>query len=377
MKKVNVILAVLIVSGLMTGCGGNKSRNATDETRTVAEVHGITMTLKPKGEIKFSLGGNRTATVDWGDGSPVETVTLSIAENYFTPDSKEYIKHNYAQQAEYAIKITGENIIRLYCSGCNVTNLDLNVPTLKDLRCEYNQLTTLDVSKNTELKELECDNNQLTSLDVSKNTALIKLACYNNRLTSLDVSKNTALTKMWCNGNQLTSLDVSKNTALTDLSCDDNSLTTLDVSKNTALIKLACCNNRLTSLDVSKNTALTDLSCFGNQLTSLDVSKNTALTDLSCDDNSLTTLDVSKNTALIHLGCSGNQLSENALNALFHTLCNNGNQKFIRIYENPGYYGSDRSIAEEKGWEVGFRDLSAGDIDQSDIIDEEDNGDND
>ena len=36
----------------------------------------------------------------------------------------------------------------------------------------YNQLTTLDVSKNTALTDLDCDNNQLTTLDVSKNTAL-------------------------------------------------------------------------------------------------------------------------------------------------------------------------------------------------------------
>ena len=116
------------------------------------------------------------------------------------------------------------------------------------------------------MTDLYCYNNQLTSLDVSKNTALTELFCYNNQLTSLDVSKNTKLKLFGCDHNQLTSLDVSKNTALTDLYCDDNQLTSLDVSKNTALTNLVCSQNQLTSLNVSKNTALTELWCFENQI---------------------------------------------------------------------------------------------------------------
>ena len=110
------------------------------------------------------------------------------------------------------------------------------------------------------------ENNQLTSLDVSKNTALKLLECDRNQLTSLDVSKNTALTELYCYGNQLTSLDVTKNTALTNLSCGHNKLTSLDASGCTALTSLICNINKLTSLDVSKNTALTYLYCYDNQI---------------------------------------------------------------------------------------------------------------
>mgnify|MGYP003238892089 CR=1 FL=1 len=176
---------------------------------------------------------------------------------------------------------------------------------LRSLNCGCNQLTSLDVSKNTALTKLYCKKTQLTVLDVSKNTALTYLRCNYNQLTSLDVSKNTALTKLYCSNNQLTSLDVSKNTALTKLYCDNNQLTSLDVSKNTALTGLGCFNNQLTALDVSKNTALTGLSCYNNQLTALDVSKNTALTELDCDKNQLTSLDVS-NTNVDELDCRGN-----------------------------------------------------------------------
>ena len=115
-----------------------------------------------------------------------------------------------------------------------------------------------------------------------------------------------ALTYLNCNGNQLTTLDVSKNTALTEFYCSDNQITALDVSKNTALTEFCCIDNQLTTLDVSKNTALTEFYCSDNQITALDVSKNTELTELGCGENQLTALDVSKNTALTYLDCIGN-----------------------------------------------------------------------
>ena len=80
----------------------------------------------------------------------------------------------------------------------------------------------------------------------------------------------TALTSLYCSGNQLTELDVSKNTKLTDLYCNNNDLTSLNVSGCTKLTSLNCSSNRLTSLDVSGCTALTNLTCSSNHLTSLE-----------------------------------------------------------------------------------------------------------
>ena len=74
----------------------------------------------------------------------------------------------------------------------------------------------------------------------------------------------TALTRLYFEDNQLTKLDVSKNTMLTSLSCLENQLTSLDVSRNTALEWLQCSSNQLTSLDISQNTALTELCCYDN-----------------------------------------------------------------------------------------------------------------
>ncbi len=198
----------------------------------------------------------------------------------------------------------------LGCTNNQLTALDVTKNTaLTKLNCRRNQLTALDVSKNTALDTLICDNNQLTALDVTKNTALMRLDCYYNQLTALDVTKNTALTELLCYYNQLTALNVSKNTALTWLGCDYNQLSALDVSKSTALTYLKCDYNQLTALDVSKNTALKELNCGANQISALDVSKNTALTQLWCGANQLTALDVSKNTALWNLDCAFNNLT--------------------------------------------------------------------
>ena len=198
----------------------------------------------------------------------------------------------------------------LDCLDNQLTSLDVsNNTALKVLDCSDNQLTSLDVSKNTALKDLGCSNNQLVSLDISKNTALTRLSCGSNQLASLNLSKNTALENLWCTYNQLTLLDLSKNTALIWLDCYDNKLSTLDISKCTALTWLCCQTNQLTSLDVSNNTALTNLNCNRNQIISLDVSRNTALTYLGCADNQLTSLDVSKSTSLTNLYCPFNKLT--------------------------------------------------------------------
>ncbi len=218
-------------------------------------------------------------------------------------------------------------------------------------------LTSQTVTIQGDVTVLYCSYNQLTALDVSKNTELKGLFCYNNQLTTLDVSKNTALTTLSCSNNQLTALDVSKNTALTELDCFKNQLTTLDVSQNTALTTLYCSKNQLTALDVSKNTELTGLSCSDNQLTTLDVSQNTALTTLYCSKNQLTALDVSKNTELGTLNCRGNQIKGEEMTRLVNSLPDRTGKKAGRftVVQEPDLEGniclkSDVAIAKGKNW---------------------------
>jgi len=64
------------------------------------------------------------------------------------------------------------------------------------LSCNENQLTVLDVSKNTELITLSCNENQLTALDVSKNTALTWLSCRDNNMVLEDSIVGLSFTKV-------------------------------------------------------------------------------------------------------------------------------------------------------------------------------------
>ena len=191
---------------------------------------------------------------------------------------------------------------------------------LETLKCWDNELTGLDLSKNTALKDLQCSNSKLQSLDLSQNPNLTQLYCGRNPLTTLDLSKNAKLKVLDCSGfanrrTKLTELDLSQNTALESLDCSINELKQLNVSGCTALKKLSCSSNQLTTLDVSKNVNLTFLNCGSNQLTALDVSNNPKLEDLSCDYNSLTLLDLSKNPELEILSCRKNGLTSLDLDA--------------------------------------------------------------
>ena len=183
----------------------------------------------------------------------------------------------------------------------------------------------------TAITSLKCSGNQLTSLDMSNNTDLINLYCFQNQLTFLDVSNNTNLTILWCESNQLTSLDISNNIALSDLRCGQNQLSSLDVSNCVALQILTCFQNQLPSLDILNCVALQNLYCFNNQLTFLDVSNNTNLTILVCENNPLTSLDLSNNTNLIVLSCRNNQLTS-------LDLSNNTVLQDLLCVQNPNLY---------------------------------------
>ena len=267
-----------------------------------------------------------------GETHANSTIELS---SYYFPDKafREYLKATFDKNGDKKLHPAERNAVKeIIVQDMNISNLYgiQFFPHLKHLDCSNNQLTELDVSKNTELVTLDCSGNELTSLDVHENTALEYLSCSKNQLTELNVRQNAALQSLYCYNNQLTKLDVSKNTALEFLSCDDNKLTSLDVRQDAALKELYCYENQLTELDVSQNTKLKLLQCYSNQLTSLDVSKNTALEELLCNHNQLsslqlTSLDVSKNTGLKRLKCYSNQLTSLDVSknmALEELLCN-------------------------------------------------------
>src|SRR5690606_20592017 len=73
--------------------------------------------------------------------------------------------------------------------------------------------------------------------------------CYGNNLSSVDLSKNTSVIYLYCENNSLSSLDVSQNVALKELYCSDNNLSSLNIQNGNS--------NYFSYHDFTGNPALT------------------------------------------------------------------------------------------------------------------------
>ena len=190
--------------------------------------------------IEIQIKGNNS-------GSSEEKKGIKIDENTFPDENfRAYILKNIDKDGDgYLSETEIEETTSITCR-------DRSISSLKGIECF------------AALEYLYCSENNLTQLDVSKNTALAILYCSENNLTQLDVSKNIYLSCLICSENNLTQLDVSKNTELQDLDCSGNNLTQLDVSENAKLCELKCYNNNISQLDVSNKSNLRILSCDRN-----------------------------------------------------------------------------------------------------------------
>ena len=114
---------------------------------------------------------------------------VGFGQNVYIPDAnfKAYLVNNTA------INTNGDSEIQVSeASAFNDT-----------IACGYLDISNLKgIEAFTALTGLSCSWNQLTSLDVSKNTALTDLNCVGNKLISLNISGASALTWLWCSGNK-------------------------------------------------------------------------------------------------------------------------------------------------------------------------------
>lgn len=204
------------------------------------------------------------------------------------------------------------------------TNLDAEIQETEansfstQINCSSENIADLTgIEAFTSLQILKCNSNQLTSLDLSQNVALTTLECNSNQIASINLTQNTQLTSLKCNVNSIPDLDLSQNTLLSILQCNLNTFSTLDLSNNPELSQVLCSfQPNLTDINVSQNPNLTLLNCFQNQLTSLDLSNCSSLTQLNCTDNQLTSLNVANGNNLNMLGSNFNVDTNPDLNCI-------------------------------------------------------------
>lgn len=80
-------------------------------------------------------------------------------------------------------------------------------------------------------------------------TNVTRIALFNNNLSTIDVSKNTKVTQLLLSLNNLTSIDISNLTILTDFKCHTNKLTSANIANGN--------NVNMTRMELQGNPNLT------------------------------------------------------------------------------------------------------------------------
>mgnify|MGYP004560517611 FL=1 len=139
-------------------------------------------------------------------------------------------------------------------------------------------------------------------------------------LTSLNgIELFKALTTLKCNFNSLTSLDLTSNTELTELNCQDNKLRQIKIDGLAKLKKFYFGNNQvLLDIDISSCVALETITFPNCGIETIDVSKNPNLTMINAYFNNLESIDISKNLKLTSLRVSDNPGVGDDLEGIFY-----------------------------------------------------------
>ena len=229
-------------------------------TRLLSAALAVCMMLSvlPVGAFAAEPGAEEQENGVSAQADPVDSEFVEINDtNFPDPVFRKYVEDNIDTEKDDKLSqaerdaVTGINIDNQNCTDLTGIAYFANLTTLS---CQHNGLKELNLEDNENLTELICSYNQLTTLDVSKNAKLRILKCYNNGMEKLNLGDITHLTL---------------------LNCDDNNLTELDVSKNPDLKELECRENKLRRVVIGKKYSLTTLYLRGNQLTSLDLSGTT------------------------------------------------------------------------------------------------------
>lgn len=237
-------------------------------------------------------------SINWGDGASDDVAGP-------TPKQVE-VKHTYQSSGARTISISGAMINHLSLNERMINSITFgdklsDFSQFKELYINKNNLTTIDVSKLTNLDILSCADNSLTHLDLSKNTKLGRLiVAGNSSLSQLDLSSNSQLMHLNAAKVGITSIDLTDNLQLKEILLHENQINTLDLSGMEKLEKLYCPDNNISNLNLSDSPNLKTLVCGNNKLQEIVLNPSvTSLEELQCQNNilSLATLPrVSKAT---------------------------------------------------------------------------------
>jgi len=136
-NRKNLIFLTAICFALLavfTGC--KKDKEEDDETETTPIM--TMTTFAESGNVTILLAGSGTATIDWGDGTEIETYTLQTYSDELWYINENRYRHDYSGASSHTITITGKNITHLNSAYFNVPLISLDVS--KNIVSFYNIL---------------------------------------------------------------------------------------------------------------------------------------------------------------------------------------------------------------------------------------------
>ncbi len=229
-----------------------------------------------------------------------------------------------------------KNLIITKC-GFSELRLSPKAP-IKELLCEANLFTKLDLRKYKTLSELNCsDNKKLSELLVEgseltmlysmgtnlpkidlKNCSKLKYLMLkdNLRIRSLDENIYTTLEELGITGCSFSKLIFPKADKLVRVWCTRNNVAEVDISKCPSLELLDLRNNNLNKLDLPKGNKIKTLLIAKNGFEAIDLTNGGELRTLDLGLNNIKKLDLSACKYLATLNLRGNPIKDIDLSAL-------------------------------------------------------------
>lgn len=216
------------------------------------------------------------------------------------------------------MEIVCDQMYSFAAQATGISEVELtDCPQLKRLTLKYQQLSSIDLSKASNLEELYLDGNE--KLEQVGLTGLSSLRWLNvsnlPKLKTLDLAQTPGLTHLLAYNTQCANMPVEICTNLEVLDLTNTGSSQLKVADLTRLKRLLLTSNNLKKIETAKLTALTELQVDKNQLTEL-VLHAPNLETLNVTSNQLTALDLSQATGITTLYCSDNKLSLDKLPTL-------------------------------------------------------------
>lgn len=92
-----------------------------------------------------------------------------------------------------------------------------NLPALRELHANKNQIEKVGLKNLPELQRLNLYENKLTQIDLTAFPKIMFLFLFDNNLSQLDLSKQTSLLHLFVSNNPLETLDLSKNSHISSI----------------------------------------------------------------------------------------------------------------------------------------------------------------